>query len=77
MRNSFSCNLLYLDELLDSSIDASSVDLLMNIFDSEEFSKTNLMVISHSNKEKFEEKFDASYKFYKRDGFSQHTESVL
>ena len=70
MRNSFSCNLLCLDELFDASCDADGIELLMNIFDAEEFNETNLMVISHGNKERFEERFDGAYEFVKRDGFS-------
>lgn len=71
MRNSFSSNLLLCDEILDASIDAAGIDLLMNIFDAEEFRHTNIMVISHRNKEVFEETFDGLYEVFKRDGFTQ------
>jgi DNA repair exonuclease SbcCD ATPase subunit len=71
MRNSFSCNILCMDELCDASVDVDGIDLLMEIFNSEEFASTNLFVISHGNKDRFEERFDGSYEFYKRDGFSQ------
>jgi DNA repair exonuclease SbcCD ATPase subunit len=70
MRNSFSCNILCLDELFDGSVDSDGIELLLNIFDSEEFNSTNLMVISHGNKDRFEERFDGSYEFAKRDGFT-------
>lgn len=71
MRNSFNSNLLLADEILDASIDEAGIDLLMNIFDDKEFSETNIMVISHRNKEVFEETFDGLYEVYKRDGFTQ------
>ena len=70
MRNSFSSNLLLCDEVLDASIDAAGIELLMNIFDDKEFAETNIMVISHRNKEVFEETFDGLYEVYKRDGFT-------
>lgn len=71
MRNSFSCNILCMDELMDASVDFEGVELLMDIFDSIEFDKTNLFIISHGNKDRFEERFAGSIEFYKRDGFSQ------
>lgn len=70
MRNSFSTNLLLLDETLDKSITASDIELLMNILDGDEFKETNIMVISHK-KELFEECFDGVYEITKRDGFTQ------
>lgn len=70
MRNSFSSNLLLCDEILDASIDADGVGLLLKIFDDEEFNDTNLMVISHANKEFFEDSFDGLYEFTKQDGFT-------
>lgn len=73
MRNSFSSNLMLLDEILDSSLDSTGIDLLMNILDDSEFSETNIAVISHSNKDLFEDRFDGSYNVYKRDGFTQIT----
>jgi DNA repair exonuclease SbcCD ATPase subunit len=77
MRNSFSCNFLGMDEICDASIDSDGIDLLMAIFDSDEFASTNLMVISHANKDRFMDKFDGAYEFYMRDNFTQITESVL
>ena len=70
MRNSFSCNLLLMDESLDSSIDATGIELLLDILDGDEFKDTNIMIISHRNKEVFEESFDGLYEVFKRDGFS-------
>jgi DNA repair exonuclease SbcCD ATPase subunit len=74
MRNSFSSNLLLCDEIFDASLDSNGIDLLLSIFDDEEFNDTNLMVISHANKELFEDSFDGLYEFTKRDGFSEMKE---
>lgn len=71
MRNSFSSNLLLCDEIFDSSIDKDGVGLLLTIFDDGEFDDTNLMVISHANKELFEDSFDGLYEFTKRNGFTE------
>lgn len=71
MRNSFSSNLLLCDEIFDSSIDKDGIGLLLSIFNDAEFTDTNLMVISHANKELFEDNFDGIYEFYKRDGFTE------
>lgn len=70
MRNSFTSNLFLCDEILDSSLDSTGIDLLMNIFNDAEFTDTNIMVISHRNKEFFEENFDGLYEIFKRDGFT-------
>lgn len=70
MRNAFGCNLLLLDEICDASLDSSGIDLLMNILGDVEFDTTNMFVISHGNKELFEERFDGLYEVYKRDGFT-------
>lgn len=71
MRNSFASNLLLLDEIVDASADAAGVELLIDILQSKEFDDTNIMIISHGNKERFEEKFDGFYSVTKRDGFTQ------
>lgn len=71
MRSSFSSNVLLLDEIMDASADADGVELLVGILESEEFVDSNIMVISHSNKDRFEERFDGSYEVFKRDGFTQ------
>ena len=70
-KNSFSCNLLALDELLDASLDSTGIELMMNILSGEEFSESNILVISHGNKEKFEDVFEGCYNVTKRDGFTQ------
>jgi DNA repair exonuclease SbcCD ATPase subunit len=70
MRNSFTTNILMLDEIGDSSTDTAGVDLLISILESKEFDDSNLFVITHSNKDAFEERFDGLYEIYKRDGFT-------
>ena len=44
---------------------------MLDIFDTEEFKDTNLVIISHGNKELLEDRFDGSLEFYTRDGFTQ------
>jgi DNA repair exonuclease SbcCD ATPase subunit len=77
MRNSFSCNFLGMDEILDSSTDLEGTEMLLNIFDSDEFVQTNLVVISHANKDMFADRFHGMYEFTMRDNFTEVTESVL
>lgn len=71
MKNSFSCNILCCDEVLDAAVDAAGVALINDIIMSEEFDSTNLIAISHRNTELFEDLFDGKYVLYKRDGFTQ------
>jgi DNA repair exonuclease SbcCD ATPase subunit len=71
MLNSFSCNIMIMDETLDSSVDAEGIELLMDIFDSAEFENSNIMVISHSNKDLFQDRFDGTIEFFTRDNFTQ------
>jgi len=75
MRNAFSSNVLMLDEICDASADSAGVEGLISILCSAEFSESNIMVISHSNKDRFEERFDGFYDVYKRDGFTCLKES--
>lgn len=71
MRNSVDCNLMFLDEILDSSLDMAGIDNLLNIFSSDDLKNSNIIVVSHRNKELFEDRFDGSYEVYKESGFSQ------
>lgn len=71
MRNSANCNLLFLDEILDSSLDAAGIDNLLNIFSADELKNSNIIVVSHRNKELFEDRFDGTYEVYRESGFSQ------
>ena len=68
LKNSTNTNLLILDEVFDSSLDASSVELLMNLIN--EFSTdTNVFVISHKGDQLFD-KFRSVIKFIKKGNFS-------
>lgn len=68
LKNSTNTNLLILDEVFDSSLDASSVELLMNLIN--EFSDdTNVFVISHKGDQLFD-KFRSVIKFNKKGNFS-------
>lgn len=68
LKNSANTNLLILDEVFDSSLDASSVELLMNLIN--EFSDdTNVFVISHKGDQLFD-KFRSIIRFQKKGNFS-------
>ena len=68
LKNSTNTNLLILDEVFDSSLDASSIELLMNLIN--EFSDdTNVFVISHKGDQLFD-KFRSVIKFTKKGNFS-------
>jgi len=69
IRNSIDCNLLFLDEILDSSLDGSGIDNLLKMFD--DMVKSNIIVISHRNSELFSDIFDGSYTIVKEGGFTQ------
>jgi DNA repair exonuclease SbcCD ATPase subunit len=68
MKNSVSTNLLVLDEVMDSSLDAEGVEHLMKIFYTLD-DMTNVFVISHK-KEIMEEKFDRRLTVSKEKNFS-------
>ena len=68
LKNSTNTNLLILDEVFDSSLDASAVELLMNLIN--EFSTdTNIFVISHKGDQLFD-KFKSVIRFVKKGNFS-------
>jgi DNA repair exonuclease SbcCD ATPase subunit len=72
LRNAFDCNLLFLDELLDSSLDSFGILTLLDIFKDQEFDHSNIVVISHGNKDRFTEVFDGVYEISKNaQGFTQ------
>jgi DNA repair exonuclease SbcCD ATPase subunit len=69
MKNSVSCNLLILDEVFDSSLDASGMDELMKII--QNMGKANnIFVISHKA-DQLVEKFQETITFVKKNDFSQ------
>ena len=68
LKNSTNTNLLILDEVFDSSLDSSSVELLMNLI-SDFSNDTNIFVISHRGDQLFD-KFRSIIKFVKKGNFS-------
>ncbi len=74
MKNSVSTNLLLLDEVFDSSLDASATEELMKILRNID-KKTNVFVISHKG-EILVDKFDRNIKFDKVSDFSKIVEEV-
>jgi DNA repair exonuclease SbcCD ATPase subunit len=68
MKNSVNTNLLVLDEIFDSSLDASGTDYFLNVM-THLGEKTNTFVISHKGDQLFD-KFRNVIKFEKRNDFS-------
>jgi DNA repair exonuclease SbcCD ATPase subunit len=74
MRSAFECNLLFFDEILDSSLDEAGIENLMKIIDATE-DNINVFVVSHRSAEKFAESFDRLIHVKKENNFS-HIETV-
>lgn len=66
LKNSASTNLLFLDEILDASLDATVLDLLMQILHS--MKESNIFVISH--REGLQDKFRHVVRLEKRNNFT-------
>jgi DNA repair exonuclease SbcCD ATPase subunit len=70
IRNSFDCNILFLDEILEC-LDQKGIDnFLALINDMEEFKSSNIFIISHKSKDQLAEVFDGNLLMYKESGFS-------
>lgn len=69
MKNSVSTNLLILDEVFDSSLDANGTDYVMQLLHSLS-EGTNIFVISHKGDQLFD-KFRSIIKFEKKNNFSR------
>lgn len=69
IRNSVSTNLLFMDEVLDSSSDEAGVEALIDILH-KTHSKDNIFVISHRGST-FQDKFENHIKFEKVKNFTQ------
>lgn len=69
MKNSVSTNLLILDEVFDSSLDANGTDYVMQLLDALG-DDTNIFVISHKGDQLFD-KFRSVIKFEKKNNFSR------
>ena len=74
MKSSVSTNLLILDEVFDSSLDASGTEELLKILKSLD-SSTNTFVISHKG-EILIDKFENNIRFDKVSDFSKIVEEV-
>jgi DNA repair exonuclease SbcCD ATPase subunit len=68
MKSSISCNLLFLDEILDSHMDQNGVDSLMSLL--RDMKDTNIVVISHRSGETMMDKFDNVLTFTKVNNYS-------
>ena len=68
LKNSVNTNLLILDEVFDSSMDANGVEILMGLFN--ELHDTNIFVISHKG-DVLVDKFRSQIKFEKVKSFSR------
>lgn len=68
MKNSVNTNLLVLDEVLDSYLDTSATENVLQLVNSELFKDTNVFVISH--KESIADKFHSNIRFTKKKNFS-------
>ena len=73
MKNSFNSNLLFMDEICDSALDFAGIDNLFNIFDSGDLKDTNIIVISHRNKDLFQDRFASMIEVKKVGGFTELT----
>ena len=73
LKNSTNTNLLIMDEVFDSSLDASGTDDFLKILNSFEI-KQNIFVISHKGDVLFD-KFNSIIKFEKQKNFSKMIES--
>jgi len=71
VKNSVNCNILLFDEVFDSSLDGFGADEFLKII-KYVVKDTNVFVISH--KTDLQDKFDATIKFEKKNGFSYKTE---
>jgi len=70
IRNSFDCNVLFLDEILEC-LDQKGIDNFLTLIeDLEEFKTSNIYIISHKSKEQLAEVFDGNLLMYKESGFS-------
>ena len=72
LKNSTNTNLLIMDEVFDSSLDASGTDDFLKILN--ELESQNIFVISHKGDVLFD-KFHSIMKFEKQNNFSQIVEA--
>lgn len=70
LRNSCTTNLLFLDEIFDSSLDSVGIDDFMKLLDTLVSEGTTVMVVSHKG-DQLSDKFDSVIKFEKVKNFTQ------
>lgn len=68
MKNSVNTNLLIMDEVLDSYLDTTATENVLQLLNSDMFKDTNIFVISH--KETISDKFKKTIRFTKSKNFS-------
>jgi DNA repair exonuclease SbcCD ATPase subunit len=68
MKNSVNTNLLIMDEVLDSYLDTTATENVLQLLNSDMFKDTNIFVISH--KETISDKFNKTIRFTKNKNFS-------
>lgn len=68
MKNSVNTNLLIMDEVLDSYLDQTATENVLQLLNSDMFKDTNVFVISH--KETISDKFQKTIRFTKNKNFS-------
>lgn len=73
VKNSVNCNILFFDEIFDSSLDEDGIDAFMKIMSGLE-DTSNVFVISHKT-DKLIDKFERVCTFKKKGNFSIYTES--
>lgn len=69
IKNSVNCNLLILDEVFDSSLDAMGIDELMKLINVVS-NKSNIYIISHKS-DQLVDKFSTVISFEKKNNFSR------
>ena len=70
LKNSVSCNLLILDEVFDSSLDAAGTEEFMKLLKTFTSGSSNIFVISHKT-DHLADKFHNHFVFMKKNNFSR------
>ncbi len=70
IRNSFDCNMLFIDEILEFLDENGSAYFLSMIDELDEFRNSNIFIISHKLKDQLAEVFDGHLHMHKELGFS-------
>jgi DNA repair exonuclease SbcCD ATPase subunit len=68
LKNSLNTNLLVMDEIFDSYLDVETTENVLKLLDTEVFTDSNIVVISHKNS--IAERFERTLKFRKDGNFS-------